>query len=265
MSDFSAGHDPTIAGTGQVIGSDVSTFVNEFVDGGAVTIYDATGTPSNMQLRWAKTDSVANGGTDTWKLFYQVDSNATGTTVAWQNVGTDFQVRRDRPAQPAGHQPGAHRRHHQRPLARQHHVNMPSGSVTQFANASGATTVNNLQQNGFPAGQLQSISVGNNGRDHRHLLQRPERLPGGNYVGALQRRQRSEEHRRRRLPGRPTCPAPAIDGASGKMSASRWKAPTPTSPTEFTKLIVTQQAYSANTKVITTANQMSQDLLNMLR
>jgi len=34
---------------------------------------------------------------------------------------------------------------------------------------------------------------------------------------------------------------------------------------EFTKLIVTQQAYSANTKVITTGNQMVQDLLNMLR
>jgi flagellar hook protein FlgE len=34
---------------------------------------------------------------------------------------------------------------------------------------------------------------------------------------------------------------------------------------EFTKLIVTQQAYSANTKVITTSNQMVQDLLNTLR
>ena len=34
---------------------------------------------------------------------------------------------------------------------------------------------------------------------------------------------------------------------------------------EFTKLIVTQQAYSANTKVITTSNQMVQDLLNVLR
>ena len=30
-------------------------------------------------------------------------------------------------------------------------------------------------------------------------------------------------------------------------------------------LIVTQQAYSANTKVITTANSMVQDLLNVLR
>ena len=34
---------------------------------------------------------------------------------------------------------------------------------------------------------------------------------------------------------------------------------------EFTKLIVTQQAYSANTKVITTSNTMVQDLLNVLR
>ena len=34
---------------------------------------------------------------------------------------------------------------------------------------------------------------------------------------------------------------------------------------EFTKLIVTQQAYSANTRVITTTNTMVQDLLNMLR
>ena len=34
---------------------------------------------------------------------------------------------------------------------------------------------------------------------------------------------------------------------------------------EFTKLIVTQQAYSANTKVITTANTMVQDLLSVMR
>jgi flagellar hook protein FlgE len=34
---------------------------------------------------------------------------------------------------------------------------------------------------------------------------------------------------------------------------------------EFTKLIVTQQAYSANTKIITTGNQMIQDLLAVIR
>ena len=34
---------------------------------------------------------------------------------------------------------------------------------------------------------------------------------------------------------------------------------------EFTKLIVTQQAYSANTKVMSTAQQMLQDVINIIR
>ena len=89
-TDFTAGNDPTVAGTGVVIGSDVSTFVNELIDGGSVTIYDAIGTPANLQLRWAKTDSVANGGADTWELFYQTDATATGANPAWINAGSDF-------------------------------------------------------------------------------------------------------------------------------------------------------------------------------
>ncbi len=56
---------------GRSLETDVSTFLDESVDGGAVTVYDATGTPANLQLRWAKTDSVANGGVDTWNLFYE--------------------------------------------------------------------------------------------------------------------------------------------------------------------------------------------------
>src|SRR5262249_44713865 len=87
-ADF--GTDPTVAGPGVVVGSDVSPFVNESIDGGSVTIYDAIGTPANLQLRWAKVDSVANGGADTWELFYQTNSTATGTTPAWINAGSDF-------------------------------------------------------------------------------------------------------------------------------------------------------------------------------
>src|SRR5215211_5964622 len=82
--------DPTTGGAGTVIGSDVTTFLDESVSGGAITAFDATGAPVNIQFRWAKTDAAAYGGTDTWNLFYQVDSNATGATVAWQNVGTDY-------------------------------------------------------------------------------------------------------------------------------------------------------------------------------
>ncbi|HVM84751.1 MAG TPA: flagellar basal body rod C-terminal domain-containing protein, partial [Candidatus Binatia bacterium] len=34
---------------------------------------------------------------------------------------------------------------------------------------------------------------------------------------------------------------------------------------EFSKMIVTQRAYSANTRVITTADQMLQDVINIIR
>ena len=57
-----------------------------------MTAYDSTGTPVNLQLRWAKSDSSALGSphTDTWNLFYQTDPNATGTSAAWVNAGTNF-------------------------------------------------------------------------------------------------------------------------------------------------------------------------------
>ncbi|MES1148514.1 MAG: flagellar hook-basal body complex protein, partial [Bradyrhizobium guangdongense] len=77
------------AGTGTVIGNDISTFTKESISGGAVTAYNAAGTPVNLQLRWAKTDSASlgTGHADTWNLFYQTDPNATGTTVGWVNTG----------------------------------------------------------------------------------------------------------------------------------------------------------------------------------
>ena len=58
---------------------------------------------------------------------------------------------------------------------------------------------------------------------------------------------------------------PAIIGASGKISGSSLEGSNTDIADEFTKLIVTQQAYSANTKVITTANDMVQSLLAVLR
>ena len=79
-------------GAGVVIGSDQTTFANESISGGAVTAFDATGTPVNLQLRWAKVDSAALGvpHSDTWNLFYQSNPNATGPQTAWINAGTNF-------------------------------------------------------------------------------------------------------------------------------------------------------------------------------
>ena len=43
-------------------------------------------------------------------------------------------------------------------------VNFGTGGLTQFADTNGDVQVNQLQQDGFAAGQLQSVSVSNEGR-----------------------------------------------------------------------------------------------------
>ena len=79
-------------GTGQVTGNDLQAFLDESVAGGAVTAFDIAGSPVNLQFRWAKTDSssLGAGHSDTWNMFYQVDANATGNNVAWQNTNQNF-------------------------------------------------------------------------------------------------------------------------------------------------------------------------------
>jgi flagellar hook protein FlgE len=207
---------------------------------------------------------VAAGGQDTWQLFYQTNSTATGAQVAWQNAGTNFIFDSTGQLNP--------------PITNltlpgvtingtalgNITISSPTGGITQFSNTSGVATVNNLQQNGFAAGQLKSISVsdagdiiGNfsNGQNvalaqvplvHFNSPNNLKALDGGAY-------QLTDES------------GPAIAGSSGKIIGQSLEASNTDIATEFTKLIVTQQAYSANTKVITTANSMSQDLLNVIR
>jgi flagellar hook protein FlgE len=254
-------------GTGFVIGSDVNTFDNESISGGAITVFNASGTPVNVQFRWAMTDSASLGAghTNTWNLFYQSDPSATGNSVAWTNVGQNFTFNANgdltSPAggsitipnvSVAGQQVGN--------LA----LNFSSGSLTQFASTSGNATVGQITQNGFAAGQLQSVAINNsglvvgtfsNGQNIDLAEITLSHFNGTNYLQALD----GEAYAATEQSG------PAILGASGTISGSSLEGSNTDIADEFTKLIVTQQAYSANTKVITTANDMVQSLLNVLR
>src|SRR6185312_1708833 len=82
--------DPTVAGTGTVVANDNATFLKNSISGGAITAYDVSGAPVNVQLRWAKTQSSLYGGTDTWELFYQSSTTATGGQTEWTNAGQDY-------------------------------------------------------------------------------------------------------------------------------------------------------------------------------
>ena len=139
-----------------------------------------------------------------------------------------------------------------------------SGGMTQFSDTNGTAQVNLIQQDGFPAGSLQTISISDKGRvvgtySNGRTLDLAE-VTLANFNGPNQLK---------RLDGGAFAvtddSGPAILGAPGKIVGSSLEGSNVDIADEFTKLIVTQQAYSANTRVVTTSNQMVQDVLNMLR
>jgi flagellar hook protein FlgE len=253
-------------GTGTVVATDNQTFLDESLSGGATTAYDGNGAPVNLQLRWAKTDSASLGvgHTDTWNLFYQTNPSATGAGVEWKNAGTNFTFGSNGEMSPVIGQITLPNLTVSGTNLGNITVNFGTGGLTQFADTNGDVQVNQLQQDGFAAGQLQSVSVSNEGRvvgaysNGRNIdlaqvsvatFNGPnflQRLDGGAFAATNESGQ-------------------ALFGKGGTISGSSLEASNTDIADEFTKLIVTQQAYSANTKVITTANTMVSDLLNVIR
>jgi flagellar hook protein FlgE len=261
---FSVGHNPLDAasgGTGTVVGQDATTFANASLDGGSITAYDSLGNPVNVQLRWAETASSA--GSNSWQLFYQTNTSATGTQAAWQNVGTTFTFNSSgqltSPAASSLNLAG---------LAVNGdtvgNVTLNYGSnLTQFASTTGSVQVTGLTQNGFGAGSLQSLSVAK-----------------GQIVGSFSNGQTvaladvtvatfNGQDSLQPLDGEafastPESGNPNFSG-TGSVVGSSLEASNVDIATQFSHLIVAQQAYSANARVMTTANQMIQSLLQVIQ
>jgi flagellar hook protein FlgE len=253
--------DPTIAGTGTVEGQDTTTFTSQSLDGGSVTGYDSLGNPVNIQLRWAETASSATG--NTWQLFYQTNANATPTQVAWQNTGTAFTFNTSgqltSPTASSltltgltvnGDTLG--------------NVTLNYGSnLTQYASTTGSVQVTSLTQNGFGAGSMQSLSVA-----------------GGQIVGSFSNGQTvalanvtvatfNGQDSLQPLNGEAFAATPESGnpnfGGTGTVVGSSLEASNVDIATQFSQLIVAQQAYSANARVMTTADQMIQSLLTVIQ
>jgi flagellar hook protein FlgE len=245
---------------GPVIGNDVANFLDESVSGGSITAYDSLGNPVNVQLRWAKVDSAASGGTDTWELFYQTDPNATGTTPAWVNAGTRFQFDSTGQMNPPVANLTVNNLTVNGDTIGNVELSFGSGGITQFADASGAVNINQLQQNGSAAGKLVGISIDNqnriigtfsNGQTQPLAQVTLATFHGQNYLQSLNGGAFSAT----------VDSGPPIFSASGNVVGSSLEGSNVDIATQFSQLIVAQQAYSANAKVITTSTQMIQSLL----
>ena len=253
--------------TGATVAAQDSTiFQDRTIAGQTVTVYDAAGSPINVQTRWGKTGPVAPAvGADTWSLYYMSDTAATAAMPMWTEVSNAITFSASgqlvtpatgiitTPFTVDGVTSGA--------------INLTFGTtgLTQYADPQGFEKPSRLSQDGYPTGTLQSVTVASGGNvmgsysngqtvglaqialanfAAPNLL---KRMDGGTFEQTLES-------------GQPLVSS----GGSGVVGASNENSNVDIAD-EFSKMIVTQQAYSANTKVVTTAQTMLQDVINIIR
>ena len=140
-----------------------------------------------------------------------------------------------------------------------------TNGVTQYAGTQ--YDLRGLTQNGVPPGAFQSVTTQTNGDivvnydngQSRVIDQVP--IITFNAPNQLQR-QNGQSFTTSNNSGTPLAEAPGTNGA-GNLVTQSVESSNVDIATEFSKLIVAQQAYSANTKMVTTADQMLQQTIDM--
>lgn len=253
----------SLASSSTIAATDRTTFENQSIAGGEVTVYDAGGNAVTLQTRWAKTASSASGGTDTWQLYYLNNANATGSSAAYTQIGGAFTftsagtlTSASSASVPAlsinGTSVGA--------------VTLNFGTkLTQYGDSNGQISNGNISQDGYATGSLTNVTITADGQlsgtysngsvktlaavqvAHFKADDQLKRLDAGTYGQTL------------------ASGSPSYGMQGSTISAGSVEMSNTDISEEFSKMIVTQQAYSANTKVITTAQQMLEDVINVIR
>lgn len=256
---------PAPTGGGTVNAGDNTYFINHSVDGGAITLYNNQGAQVQLALRWAKVTNTT--GSETWNLFYQTNAVASGqanTTPIWQNVGTNYTFDAGGQLSPAINSvnlgtvtvdgqsiSGVTLRHGE-------------GGLTQFQDDNGVVQQTQIDQNGFAAGQLTGVSISDggsvvgtytNGRTQK-LAQVV--LANFNNPDALARSDGNT------FQATDQSGVPIVNNGNNIVGSSLESSNVDIAD-EFSKLIVTQQAYTANTRVITSVDQLLQEVTNLIR
>lgn len=254
------GKNALSAGAGIVTANDFGTFQKQSLEGGTTTLYDQQGNAVNMQFRWAK---VATSP-ETWNLYYQNDSKATGSGTQWTNVGKDFVFnsagKLTAPSLGSISIPNVDIEGRQLGSL---DFKFPGNSITQYASSQGNASVT-LDQNGYASGSLTSVGVADGGRitasytngQQIDVAKVPlyqfngdsglQRLDGGAFRA-------TRESGVANLMTEVNISGQALEGSNTDIAE------------EYSKMIVTQQAYSANSRVITTASDMMKEVLNIVR
>jgi flagellar hook protein FlgE len=258
LSEFGINNAAAYPANDTVIANDASTFTSQSVDGGSITAYDSEGNPVNMQFRWAETSSGS------WQLFYQSNANATGTEAAWQNVGTVFTFNSNGELTPPISGVTLQNLTVNGDALGNVQLNFGANGLTQFADSSGTAQVSQLQQNGYAAGQLQSVAVDSQNQI-TGTFSNGQTIPLAEITLATFNGENALQALNGGAYAATVDSGPPILGATGTVTGSSLEASNVDIATQFSQLIVAQQAYSANARVMQTADQMIQSLLQVVQ
>lgn len=141
--------------------------------------------------------------------------------------------------------------------------------LAKLSQYSATSTVNSIQSNGAGVGNVIAIDVDENGivsavYDNSQIRKIAKigvaTFPNANALSAVS----GNAYRPTIQAGEMTVKEAGVGGA-GFISPSSLEASTVDLSAEFTGLIATQKAYSASSKIITTADQMLEELINIKR
>jgi flagellar hook protein FlgE len=249
--------DPAL---GVVQKQDVTRFLSSTIPGGEITLYSGNGTPATAQLRWAKTAD------SDWMLFYQSNSTAAGATdPVWTSIGDfqfDAQGKMTAPTAPASYTvsgmtvDGV--------TVGDVTLNFGENGLTQYGDVNGQATPT-LTQDGYGFGTLAGIRVSTDGTIvGSYTNGRTAKLAQVSVAhfaadDALKREDGSS------FTATAESGAPTFGMFGTTLTGAAVEESNTDISDEFSKMIVTQQAYSANTRVMSTAQQMLQDVINIVR
>lgn len=239
----------------QLVANDVT---NSFTIGGDAAAIAGLGLTAGAH------NPAATGGADTWNLFYLSDSNATGTSTAWTNVGQDYVFGTNGQLNPAVNNLTINNLTVNGNNLGNILLNHGSSGITQFADPGGVVQVTEVNQDGFAAGELVGVTISQDSRvvasytNGRTVDLAEVVLASFNGDNGLAKTS-GGAWRETTESGAP------ILGAFGAVVGSALEGSNTDIADEFSKLIVTQQAYAANTRVISTAEEMLQEALNIVR
>ncbi|WIY51655.1 flagellar hook-basal body complex protein [Devosia sp. YIM 151766] len=266
LDDPATSSEPSLATIASISKNQEDDFIAQSIEGGAITTYAESGAPVHVVLRWAKIGSAASGGQDTWALFYNSDSAAVGGSPAWTNTGQTYTFGSNMQLLPPG-VPSVDLDNLTvngvliGDVELRHEVN----GVSQFSDVNGKASVSRLAQNGYGAGEFLSVAINDAGRVVASYSN-GERIEMAQVVTA----QFNGVNSLKRLDGgvyeaTSESGEPILDLAGFGILGGALEASNTDISDEFTKLIITQQAYSAATRIVSTADEMMKEALNMVR